>query len=345
MIRVAINGFGRIGRAFFKLSEYRDEIEIVAINDLTPVDNMSYLLKYDSAYGRAPFKISHEKGFLVIDGKKIPYLSERDPLKLPWKSMNVDVVLESTGVFASYAKSKMHIDAGAKRVVISAPVKDEPQDGIVGATVLMGVNDEKLQTCDISSNASCTTNAGGSVMKILEDSIGVEKALLNTVHGYTATQSLVDSPNPKKPRRGRAAAYNIVPSSTGSAVATTKTIESLKNKFDGIAIRVPVLVGSIADITFISKKPTTVEEVNDIFKKAAKDPKWKGIFNVTNEGLVSSDIVGNTHASIIDLEYTRVVDGNLVKVLSWYDNEMGYSNTLVRHVIKTGGYIKNSPNF
>ena len=342
MIRVAINGFGRIGRAFFKLAQYKgDEIEIVAINDLSPIDNIAYLLKYDSAYGRAPFEITHKEGVLTANGKEMKYLSEKDPAKLPWKDLNVDVVLESTGFFASYAKSKSHLDAGAKRVVISAPVTDEPQEGIVGATVLMGVNHQKLQTCDISSNASCTTNAGGPVIQILEESIGIEKALLNTVHGYTSSQSLVDSPNSKgKNRRGRAAAQNIVPSSTGSAIATTKAITSLTGKFDGIAIRVPVIVGSLVDITFISKRPTTVEEVNEIFKKAAQNPRWKGIFNVTDEDLVSTDIIGNTHASIIDLEYTRVVDGNLVKVLSWYDNEMGYTNTLVKHIIETGKFIK-----
>ena len=338
--RVAINGFGRIGRAFFKLAQYKDEIEIVVINDLSPIDNIAYLLKYDSAYGRAPFEISHKEGLLIANGKEIKYLSEKDPAKLPWKDMNVDVALESTGFFASYTASKAHLDAGAKRVVISAPVKDEPQEGIVGSTIIMGVNEHKLKVCDISSNASCTTNAGGPVIQILEDSIGIEKALLNTVHGYTSSQSLVDSPNPKKPRRGRAAAQNIVPSSTGSAIATTKAIESLAGKFDGIALRVPVIAGSIVDITFISKKPTTVKEINDIFKKATKDPRWKGIFSVTDEPLVSSDIVGNTHASIIDLEYTRVVDGNLVKVLSWYDNEMGYANTLVKHIIETGKYLK-----
>jgi len=338
-IRVAINGFGRVGRAFLKLSQYKEEIEIVAINDLALVENLAYLLKYDSAYGRAPFKIESKSGALIIDGKEIPYLSEKDPSKLPWKDMKVDIALESTGFFASYEKSKAHLTAGAKRVVISAPVSDEPKGGIVGATVLMGINEEKLKTCDISSNASCTTNAGGPVIQILEDSIGIEKALLNTVHGYTSSQSLIDSPNSKRPRRGRAAAQNIVPSTTGAAIATTKAIESLSGKFDGIALRVPVIIGSVVDITFISKKDTTKEEVNKIFKKAAKDPKWKGIFTVTEDDLVSSDIVGNTHASIIDLDFTRVVGGNLVKVLSWYDNEMGYTNTLVKHIIESGKHI------
>jgi len=340
-IRVAINGFGRIGRAFFKLAQYKkDEIEIVAINDLSQIDNIAYLLKYDSAYGRASFNIETKEGYLVINGKEIPYLSEKDPSKLPWKDLNIDVVVESTGFFTTYKGSKAHLDAGAKRVVVSAPMKDEPIEGIKGATVLMGVNEEALQVCDISSNASCTTNAGGPVMKILEDSLGIEKAVLNTVHGYTSSQNLVDSPNSKKPRRGRAGAFNIVPSTTGSAIATTKAIPGLKDKFDGIALRVPVIVGSIADITFISKKNTSVEEVNDIFRKAAKDLKWKGIFTVTDEDIVSSDIVGNTHASIVDLEFTRVVGGNLVKVLAWYDNEMGYSNTLVRHVLESGKHVQ-----
>jgi glyceraldehyde 3-phosphate dehydrogenase len=205
----------------------------------------------------------------------------------------------------------------------------------------MGVNDDKLRVCDISSNASCTTNAGGPVMKILEEGLGIEKALLNTIHGYTSSQTLVDSPNPKgRARAGRAGAQNIVPTTSGAAIATTKAVESLAGKFDGIALRVPVIVGSIVDITFVSKKPTTIEEVNEIFKKAAADPKWKGIFSVTDEDLVSSDIVGNTNASIIDLEYTRVVGGNLVKVLSWYDNEMGYANTLIKHIITTGNHAK-----
>jgi len=339
-IRVAINGFGRIGRAFLKLAQYKKEIEIIAINDLSPLDNIAYLLKYDSAYGRAPFDVSFKDGFLVANSKKIQYLSERDPGKLPWRALDIDIVLESTGFFTTYASSKAHLDAGAKRVVVSAPMKDEPQEGITGATVLMGINEEKLKVCDISSNASCTTNAGGPVIKILEDSLGIEKALLNTVHGYTSSQSLVDSSNPKKPRRGRAGAYNIVPSSTGSAIATTKAIPNLSGKFDGIAIRVPVIVGSIVDITFISKKNTSTQEVNDIFRRASKEEKWKGIFTVTDEPIVSSDIIGNTHASIIDIEYTRVVGGNLVKVLSWYDNEMGYTNTLVRHIIESGKYLK-----
>jgi len=338
--RVAINGFGRIGRAFFKLAQYRDEIEIVAINDLSPVDNIAYLLKYDSAYGRAPFEISHKEGLLVANQKQIKYLSQKDPAKLPWKDLNIDVVLESTGVFASYTKSKAHLDAGATRVVISAPVKDEPQEGIVGATVLMGVNESKLKVCDISSNASCTTNAASPIVQILEKTLDIEKALLDTIHGYTASQSLVDSPHKSDWRRGRAAAQNIVPSSTGAAKAVTQAVEGIPF-FDGISVRVPVLVGSYVDLTFITKKDNnTQESVNEVLRKASKEERWKGIFTVSEEPLVSSDIVGNTHASIADLEFTRVVGGNLVKVLSWYDNEMGYTNTLVRHIIETGKHVK-----
>ncbi|PIR86513.1 type I glyceraldehyde-3-phosphate dehydrogenase, partial [Candidatus Kaiserbacteria bacterium CG10_big_fil_rev_8_21_14_0_10_43_70] len=248
--------------------------------------------------------------------------------------------VESTGFFASYEKSKAHLDAGAKRVVVSAPVKDSPEDaGVTGATVLVGVNEDKLATCQISSNASCTTNAGSPVVAILDEAIGIEKAMLNTVHGYTSSQALVDSPNEKDPRRGRAAAQNIVPSSTGAAIATTKAHEGLKDKFDGIAMRVPVVVGSIVDITFVAKKETSVEEVNEILQKASKEDRWKGIFDATDEPLVSTDIIGNPHASVADLQMTRVVDGNLVKVLAWYDNEMGYANTLVRHVLETGKHV------
>lgn len=340
-IRVAINGFGRIGRAFFRLAHERDDIEIVAINDLGDSENLAYLLKYDSVYGTAPFAVEARGDRLVVAGTEIPFLSEPEPAKLPWKDMDVQIVLESTGVFDSYEKSRVHLDAGAKRVVVSAPVKDEPPDGVVGETVLLGVNDDKLETCDISSNASCTTNAGSPLMRILHDTLGVEKALLNTVHGYTASQDLVDSPN-EKFRRGRAAAINIVPSTTGAAIATTKAITELSDKFDGIAIRVPVVVGSLVDVTFLASRDTSVEEVNEILTKAAQEERWQGIFAVTNDPIVSSDIIGKPHASIADLSFTRVVGGNLVKVLSWYDNEMGYTNTLVEHVARSGAHIQQS---
>ncbi len=342
--RVAINGLGRIGRAFLKVSKDRPEIEIVAINDLGDIDNIAYLLKYDSAYGISKFDIKvnkDENPSIEINGNKITFLSERDPSKLPWKEMNIDVVVESTGVFSSYEKSKAHLNAGAKRVVVSAPVKDNPSDaGVVGATVLMGVNEDKLKVCDISSNASCTTNAGSPILAILDEELGIEKAMLNTVHGYTATQGLVDSPNKKDFRRGRAGAQNIIPSTTGAATATTKAITSLEGNFDGIALRVPVVVGSIVDITFVAKRDTTVDEVNEILKKASKEERWSKVFSVNEEQIVSTDIIGSPYASIADLNFTKVVGGNLVKVLSWYDNEMGYTYALVDHVIKSGANLK-----
>lgn len=336
--RVAINGFGRIGRAFFKLARNRNELEVVAINDLGDVENLAYLLKYDSAYGRAPFEVETKKGSLFVDGIEIKVVSEKDPKTLPWKKMGIDVVVESTGVFNKYEDARQHITAGAKKVVISAPAKSDPKDESE-ATVLVGINDHRLKTCDVTSNASCTTNAGGALMAILDETIGIKKALLNTTHAMTASQTVVDSPNKKDMREGRASSVNLIPTSTGSAIAVAKALPQLEGKFDGIAIRVPVIVGSIADITFVSKKKTTVEEVNDILRKAAKEERWHGIFTVSEENLVSQDIVGNHHAAIADLAFTRVVDGDLVKVLSWYDNEVGYSNSLVEHVIRSGKSI------
>lgn len=326
-----------------KIAKDRKEIDIVAINDLGNIENFAYLLKYDTVYGKSDFDIETEKTAdgqaLIIDGKKINYLSEKEPKNLPWKSLDIDVVAESSGFFTSYEKSKAHLDAGAKRVVISAPVKDKSV-GISGETVLLGINEEKLKDCEISSNASCTTNAGSPLIAILDEKIGIEKAILNTVHGYTASQSLVDSPSKKDLREGRAAAMNIVPSSTGAAIAMTKAFPSLEDKFDGVSVRVPVVAGSLVDITFIAKRNTTVEEINEALKSASREARWGNIFSVTEEELVSSDILGTSFASIADLKFTRVVDGNLVKVLAWYDNEMGYANTLVEHVVKSGGFIK-----
>ncbi len=327
-IRVAINGFGRIGRAFYKVAKENPDIEIVAVNDLTSLENVSYLLKYDSVYGSSNY---------TLDGVK--YISEKDPTKLPWKDLDIDIVVESTGLFTSSDKAQAHITAGAKRVVVSAPIKDEADSVVKGQTVLISMNEDNLSKCQISSNASCTTNAGSPLLAILDESLGVEKALLNTVHAYTASQVIVDGPSKKDMREGRAAAQNIVPSSTGAAIAVTKVMTGLTGLFDGISIRVPVVAGSIVDITFISKRNTSKEEVNDILKKAASQDRWRGIFTVTEEDLVSSDIVGNPHASIADLAFTRVVGGNLVKVLAWYDNEMGYTHTLVRHVIAAGRLI------
>lgn len=349
-IKVAINGFGRIGRAFLKIAWERPEIEIVAINDLGSIDSLAYLLRHDTVYRNWHHKVEihgastdpsnpdNAEHYIVIDGKKVRFVSEKDSTKLPWKALDIDVVIESTGLFTAYDKAKFHLDQGAKKVVISAPAKGS--DGsVAGETILLGVNEDKFGTCDITSNASCTTNAASPLIAILHEALGIEKAILNTVHGYTASQALVDGPSKKDLREGRAAAQNIVPSSTGAALAVTKAFPELTDKFDGISIRVPVPAGSIVDITFISKKNTTAQEVNDILKKASQDPHWSKIFAVTEEPLVSSDILGESHASIADLEMTRVVDGNLVKVMGWYDNEMGYTYTLVDHVIKTGKTI------
>ncbi|PIR37955.1 MAG: type I glyceraldehyde-3-phosphate dehydrogenase [Candidatus Zambryskibacteria bacterium CG10_big_fil_rev_8_21_14_0_10_42_12] len=336
--RVAINGAGRIGRAFLKAALTRDELEVVAVNDLGSIDNIAYLIKYDTVYGKSPFSVEVSGGNLVVDGKEIKFVSEPDPVKLPWGDLDIDVVVESTGVFTTYEKAEAHKTAGAKRVVISAPVKDEPRNESE-ATILIGVNDEKLKTCTITSNASCTTNAGSPLMQILHEALGIEKALLNTVHAYTSTQAIVDGPAKKDMRKGRAAAQNIIPTSTGAAIATTKAIPELTGLFDGIAMRVPVPAGSIVDVTFVSKKDTTRDEVNDILRKAATEERWKPVFTATDEPIVSSDIIGEKYASIADLSMTRVVGGNLVKVLAWYDNEMGYTYALIEHVVRLGSYI------
>jgi glyceraldehyde 3-phosphate dehydrogenase len=328
-IRVAINGFGRIGRAFMRRSANFPQVEIVAINDLGSLENLAYLLKYDTVYKKAQFEVLSKNNSLFINGKEVKFFSEKDPSNLPWKDLAIDIVVESTGLFTDYEKASVHLTAGAKRVVITAPGKG---DG--GATVLMGLNEEKLSTCQISSNASCTTNAASPVIAILDEAIGIEKAVLSTTHAYTASQSIVDGPAKKDMKEGRAAAQNIVPTSTGAATAVTTAYESLAGKFDGISLRVPVAAGSIADITFISKRPTTREEINDALRHAETDSRWNGIFKTTDEELVSSDIIGEPYASIADLGMTRVVDGNLVKVLAWYDNEMGYTESLVQHVIK-----------
>lgn len=308
------------------------DFDVVAINDLGDIENLAYLLQYDTAYGRGQYTVETKEGVLIINGKEIAFVQERDPKSLPWKEMDIDIVVEATGFFSSYEGSKQHLEAGAKRVIISGPVKDDPiAAGVEGATVLMGVNDDALSSCSISSNASCTTNATSPLVAILKESIGIEKAILNTVHAYTSTQSLVDGPK-KDFRKGRAAAQNIIPTSTGAAVATTKVHTELEGKFDGISIRVPVPVGSLVDVTFIASRDTTVEEINTLLLEAASGKKWSNLFAVTNEPLVSSDIVGARFASIADLGMTRVVDGNLVKVLAWYDNETSFTHTLVEHV-------------
>jgi glyceraldehyde 3-phosphate dehydrogenase len=341
MVRVAINGFGRIGRTFMRSAFGHPDFEVVAINDLGSVESLAYLLKYDSVYGRSPFSVEVADGSLMVDGKKIAFVQEREPEKLPWKDLNIDIVVEATGFFTSYEGSKKHLMAGAKKVVITGPVKDNPADfGVKGATVLMGVNEGDLAACDISSNASCTTNATSPLIAILKEAVGIEKALLNTVHAYTATQALVDGPAKKDLRNGRAAALNIIPSTTGAAVATTLVHKELEGKFDGIAMRVPVPVGSIVDVTFIAARDTSVEEINAALTKAAADPKWEHIFAATDEQIVSSDIIGSRVGSIADLSFTKVVGGNLVKVLAWYDNETSYTQTLVEHVAAAAKNIK-----
>ncbi len=337
MANIALNGFGRIGRAFLKLALTKPELNVVAINDLGDPENLAYLLRFDSAYGRynQPVSVQEDAGknFLVVGDRRIMFLQEKDGTKLPWHALDVDVVVEATGAFESYEKAHFHIDAGAKRVVLTAPAKDD--DSPDAQTVLMGVNEENLKTCTLSSNGSCTTNSASPVLQILTDTIGVKKAFLNTVHGYTATQNLIDGAvKGSDVRRGRAAAANITPSSTGAAIAVARAIEELEGKFDGISMRVPVLTGSLSAITFVSKKKTTTEEINQALEDAAKDARWHGIFTVTHDQLVSSDIIGDPHAAIADLSLTKVVDGDLCCVYSWYDNEFGYTNSLVMHVIK-----------
>jgi len=338
MAKIAINGFGRIGRLFFKQILKEKEIEVVAINDLGDVKNLAYLLKYDTVYGRYEEEVKVNNGKLLVAGKEINFFQIKDPKELPWKDLNVDVVIESTGVFEEYEKAKVHLEAGAKKVIITAPAKDA--DGSLGKTVLIGINENDAKEVLITSNGSCTTNAASPVIQIMSENPGIQKAILNTVHGYTATQSIVDGPvRGSDFRRGRAAAQNIVPSTTGAAIAVTRAIQGLAGKFDGIAMRVPVPSGSIADITFLAKRKTSVEEINEIFKKAAESPRWKGILKVTEDLIVSSDILGEPYGAIVDLNFTKVVDGDLVKVLSWYDNEAGYVSTLVKHlkmVIETG---------
>ena len=322
--KIAINGFGRIGRNAFKLAFERDDIEVVAINDLTDTKTLAHLLKYDSTYGQYFHDVDYTDNSLKINGKEIRVYAEREPKNLPWKEWGIDVVIEATGLFVDPAKAKVHLETGAKKVIISAPAKGE------GAKfVVLGVNEQELTLDDdIISNASCTTNCIAPVMAILEREFGIEKSLMTTVHSYTASQRLIDAPA-KDLREARAAAENIVPTSTGAAIATAKVIPSLKGKFDGLSVRVPTITVSLSDITALLKRDTTKEELNEVFKKASKEPFYQGILAVSEEPLVSSDFKGNSHSCIVDLELTNVVGGNLVKIVAWYDNEWGYSNRLV----------------
>ena len=324
MKKVAINGFGRIGRAALKLIFETDDLEVVAINDLMSVENAAYLLKYDSNYGKYAKDVKFEGDSLFVGDKEIKYSSLRNILELPWKALNVDVVIESTGIFTNSADAEGHILAGAKAAVISGPTKDTP-------TVVYGVNTTDDKTL-VFSCASCTTNNISPVIEILGRRLGIKKAILNTIHGYTASQSLVDAPSKKEPRMGRAAGLNLAPAATGAAIATTKVLPQYAGKFDGVAIRVPVPVGSISDITFIAERPTTVEEINQILSEEATTERYKKAIAVTNEPLVSTDIIGSAFASTVDLEMTRVVDGDLVKIMAWYDNEWGFTNQMIRQI-------------
>lgn len=332
--RVAINGFGRIGRNAFKIAFERSDCEIVAINDLTDTKTLAYLLKHDSNYGTYQHTVMHDETSIIVDGKAVKVTAEKDPAALPWGDMKVDVVIESTGRFTKKEDAELHITAGAKRVVISGPTKSDGVD-----TIVLGANDDKLEgASSVISNASCTTNSLGAVMAILESTFGVEKSLLTTVHSYTASQALQDAPN-KDLREGRNAAENMVPTSTGAAIAVTLTLPQLKDKFDGISVRVPTPVVSMSDITVLLKRNTTVEELNDTFKKAAAEPFYQGILGVSEEPLVSSDYIGNSHSGTVDLLLTKVVGGNLAKIMVWYDNEWGYSNRLVEVVADTGRHL------
>jgi len=321
-MNIAINGFGRIGRAAFKALLAKKGINVVAINDLTDTVTLAHLLKYDSCYGIYNKKVDFTKDSIVVGGKKYRIIAEKDPAKLPWKELNVDVVIESTGRFTDKEGCKLHLKAGAKKVIISAPGKGNIK------TIVLGVNEEKLKKSDkIISMASCTTNCLAPLTEVIRQNFGIKKAIMSTVHSYTADQNLVDGPH-RDLRRARSAALNIVPTTTGAAISVTETIPSLKNKFDGMAMRVPTPVGSLCDVTFVTNKKVDEKKVNAALKKAAKSFRFKGILEVTEEPVVSSDIVGNPASSIIDLDLTKVVMGDLLKVVSWYDNEWGYSNRL-----------------
>ena len=335
--RVAINGFGRIGRQAFKIALEKPELEVVAMNDIGDVANMAYLLKHDTVHGRDDQQVEVDGNTIIVDGKRYPVLQVRDPRELPWKDLNVDVVIESTGRFTKAEDAKAHLDAGAKSVVISAPAKGAP-------SFVLGVNESQYDPNQdvVISNASCTTNSITPVMAVLDEAFGVQKALMTTVHSYTADQSLVDGPH-KDWRRGRAAAQNIVPTSTGAARAATEALPQLKGLFDGVALRVPTVDVSLSDLTVLLKTRTTVEEVNKAFRDAAQSKRFQGIIATTDEPLVSSDFTGDAHSTIVDLSLTQMIDGDFVKVFAWYDNEWGYANRLVEEVIMVGEALEREP--
>jgi glyceraldehyde 3-phosphate dehydrogenase len=334
--KIGINGFGRIGRNAFKIAFNRADLEIVAVNDLTDTKTLAYLLKHDSNYGTYDQEVDFDDTNIIVNGQKVKVLAEKDPAALPWKDLGVDVVIESTGRFTKHEDMQKHIQAGAKRVILSGPEKNDTYHD----TFVIGANEGEL-TADhqLISNASCTTNSLGAVMAILDSSFGVEKSMLTTVHSYTASQALQDAPS-KDLREGRNAAENIVPTTTGAAIAVTLTLPQLKDKFDGLSIRVPTPVVSLSDVTALLKRDVTVDEINEAFKKAAADPYFQGILGVSEEPLVSSDYIGNSHSGIVDLLLTKVVDGNMIKVMVWYDNEWGYSNRLVELTADAGRQLQ-----
>lgn len=325
--KIAINGFGRIGRNAFKIAFERKDLEIVAINDLTDTKTLAYLLKNDSNYGTYHHDVGYDDAGIIVDGTHVKVLAERDPAALPWGDLGVELVIESTGFFTDKEGASKHVQAGAKRVVISGPTKSDGVD-----TIVLGANDDKIpHATEVISNASCTTNSLAAVMAVLDAEFGVEKSLLTTVHSYTASQAIQDAPK-KDLREGRNGAENIVPTTTGAAIAVTKTLPQLEGKFDGLSIRVPTPVVSISDVTALLSRDVTVEEINNVFKKAAAEPYYQGILAVSEEPLVSRDYIGNSHSGTVDLLLTKVVGGNLIKIAVWYDNEWGYSNRLVELV-------------
>ena len=330
MAVVAINGLGRVGRAALKILTELDGIEVAAVNDLALLDNLAYLLRYDSVYGRYPRSVSVDDGALVLDGKRIPVYSRRNPAELPWSELGIDLVFECTGAFRRDSELAAHLEAGAKFVLLSAPAKTESV-----ATVVHGTS-HAAQDQQIISCASCTTNCITPVMEILQRRIGVDRAMMTTVHAYTSSQQLIDGPS-TDPRRGRAGALNMLPASTGAALATTRVLPDLADRFDGVAVRVPIAVGSIADIVAVASRPTSVDEINDVFRDEANSDRYRGIVGVAEDPIVSADIVGDPRASVIDAAMTRVVDGTLVKVMAWYDNEWGFTNQMVRTALAVLG--------
>ncbi|NAY92106.1 type I glyceraldehyde-3-phosphate dehydrogenase [Muricauda sp. JGD-17] len=331
MMRIGINGMGRIGRAALKVINDTPGLNVVAVNDIVPIENTAYLLKYDTVYGVYEKEVSHESETLLVDGQRIHYTSFRNPEELPWKEDQVDLVIESTGVFTKGEDAERHLKAGAKTVVISAPTKsvDTP-------TVVHGVNSEE-GTSNVFSCASCTTNNISPIVEILGRRIGIKKGIMTTIHAYTASQGIVDAPSKKNFRMGRAGAQNLIPTTTGAAIATTKTLPQYQGKFDGVAVRVPVPVGSISDLVFVMENKVTPEEVNAILMEESKTERYKNVLDTTDEPIVSSDIIKSPYASTVDLSMTKVVDGDLLKVMTWYDNEWGFTNQMIRQILEMKG--------